>query len=62
MTHCWFCGNDMVWQSDHSFDELGYEDDGVVAMLSCNSCNAMAEFSIKEENPELRDDAYSLPK
>jgi len=52
----------MVWQSDYSFDELGYEDDGVVAMLSCNSCNAMAEFSLKEENEELRDDAYSLPK
>ena len=62
MTHCWFCGHDMIWQSDYSFDELGYEDDGVVAMLSCPSCGAMAEFSIKEESPELRDDAYSLPK
>ena len=62
MTHCWFCGHDMVWQSDYSFDELGYEDDGVVAMLSCPSCGAMAEFSIKEENPDLRDDAYSLGK
>ena len=62
MTHCWFCGHDMIWQSDYSFDELGYEDDGVVAMLSCPSCGAMAEFSIKEENPDLRDDAYSLSK
>ena len=52
----------MAWQSDYSFDELGYEDDGVVAMLSCTSCDAMAEFSLKEENPDLRDDAYSLGK
>tara|TARA_X000000950_G_scaffold233297_1_gene282741 strand:- start:8265 stop:8423 length:159 start_codon:yes stop_codon:yes gene_type:complete len=52
----------MIWQSDYSFEELGYEDDGIVAILACSSCDTMAEYSLKEENDELRDDAYSLGK
>lgn len=38
----------MIWQSDANYDEVFAEGDGVVAFLTCSSCNAEARFSLKE--------------
>jgi len=46
--NCWFCGGKMIWQSDANYDEVFAEGDGVVAFLTCSSCNAEATFSLKE--------------
>ena len=50
MTNCWFCGTEMIWQSDFNFEDYGYEGEGIVAVLHCPNCNAMAEFMSGEED------------
>ena len=52
MTQCWFCGHQMIWGSDTSFDDLGMEGDGIVAFLSCSSCSAIAEFYLPERDDD----------
>lgn len=44
MTMCWFCGAKMIWGSDFSFEDYGIEGEGIVAILHCPNCNAVAEF------------------
>lgn len=44
MTQCYYCGAEMIWQSDIDVPECG-----VVTYLNCPNCNAMAEFSMGEE-------------
>lgn len=50
-TSCHFCGASMIWGGDHSFEDFGYEGDGIVANLSCSNedCGATAEFATKME-------------
>lgn len=50
MTHCWFCGAEMIWQSDFSFEDYGIEGDGIVAVLCCPNCDAQAEFFSKGDD------------
>lgn len=45
MTNCWYCGENMVWQSD-----IDVPESGIVTYLNCPNCDAMAEFS--KENDE----------
>ena len=47
--NCWFCNSKMIWQSDANYDEVFAEGNGVVAFLTCSSCNAEARFSLKED-------------
>lgn len=44
MTNCWFCGNEMIWGCDFSYEDFCMDGDGIVATLSCSHCNATAEF------------------
>lgn len=50
-TNCWFCGHEMIWNSDFDFEDYGIEGEGFVTTLSCPNCKATAEFysKIKEE-------------
>ena len=50
MTKCWFCGEEMIWNSDFDFSDFGYEGEGVVAILTCPGCGAHAEFSTEPED------------
>ena len=52
MSSCWFCGGDLIWGGDHSFEDYGMVGEGIVANLSCQGCKATAEFylPIEEEN------------
>lgn len=50
-TMCWFCGGKMIWQCDNDLDEVFMtEDEGIVATLVCQSCNATAQYIQKEES------------
>jgi len=40
--NCWHCDGEMIWGGDHSFEECGYEGDGIISNFSCPSCPAMA--------------------
>ena len=44
MTNCWFCGCNMIWNSDFDYEDYGLDGDGIVAVLSCLNCEAFAEF------------------
>ena len=44
MTNCWFCGTEMTWCDDSTFEDLGLEGNGIVATLSCPNCKASADF------------------
>lgn len=41
---CWHCGGAMIWQSDFSFEDYGMDEDGIVSVLCCISCDTMAEY------------------
>jgi len=43
---CWFCTEAMIWQSDFTYEDFGREGEGIVAILCCSKCNAIAEFSL----------------
>lgn len=47
----WFCRNEMIWDSDFSFEDVGLEGEGIVAYLHCSNdkCGATAEYKTKEE-------------
>ena len=55
MTNCWFCGEEMIWQSDFNYDEIHGEGEGIVAYLHCPNCNAMAEFSLRDDEDDNDD-------
>ena len=51
---CFHCmQRSVVWQSDFSFEDFGYEGDGIVQILHCTNCGADIEYRVplgKEEN------------
>lgn len=51
-TTCWFCGSEMIWGCDFSFDDYGYDGEGIVATLSCmnEGCGATAEFCLRADD------------
>ena len=40
---CWYCGAKMIWGGDHTFEDYGIEEEGIVANFSCSKCRATAE-------------------
>lgn len=59
MYECFHCGKRaVIWQNDFSFDEMGYEGDGIVHICHCSNCGAEIEYRI----PDLlstEDDEYA---
>lgn len=49
MTTYWYCGTEMIWQSDFNYDEIYGEGEGIVSILTCPKCNAEAQFSIRDD-------------
>ena len=46
---CFHCGAKAVaWQSDFTFDDMGYEGDGLVHFCECLNCGARIEYDIEE--------------
>lgn len=52
MTNCWYCGTEMIWQSDFNYDEVYAEGEGIVSFLICPKCGAEAQFSIRDDDPD----------
>ena len=51
MYECFHCGQrTVVWQSDFSFDEIGYEGEGIVHICSCSNCGAEIEYRVALED------------
>ena len=51
---CFHClQHTVVWDNDFSFEDCGYEGDGIVHILHCVYCGAEIEYRIPfEEEPE----------
>jgi len=52
MNNCWYCGGKLIWQSDFNYDEVYGEGEGIVSYLNCSECNAMVEYSKREDEDE----------
>ena len=48
---CNQCGSGMIWQNDFSFDDYGYEGDGIVAVAICSKCGTYAEYRTETTIP-----------
>ena len=46
---CWHCGSELIWNNDYSFEEVGYEGNGILTHLSCSGCGAFYEIHKLEE-------------
>lgn len=40
----------MIWQSDFTFEDYGRRGEGQITILLCSSCEASAEFTIKDDD------------
>lgn len=36
----------MIWDSDFSFDDFGYEGEGIIHICHCSNCGAEIEYRI----------------
>lgn len=43
---CPHCGEQMIWDSDADFEDLGREGRGIVTMYHCPRCEADIELSV----------------
>lgn len=56
MYQCFHCGKmAVVWDSDFSFDEMGYEGDGVVHICHCSECGAEIEYRVPADTEDEED-------
>ena len=50
MYECFHClTRGVVWDSDFSFDDFGYEGEGIVHMCHCANCGAQIEYVIRTD-------------
>lgn len=52
MSKCWYCGADLMWQSDFNYDEVYGEGEGIVTYLICPGCGAEVEYSLREDDED----------
>ncbi len=53
MNTCFHCGSEkVVWDSDFSFEDVGYEGNGIVHFLHCAECGAEIEYRIGFETEQ----------
>lgn len=47
MYECFHCGmKSVIWDGDFSFEDCGYEGDGIVHVCHCDNCGAEIEYRI----------------
>lgn len=53
MYECFHCGEKtVVWDNDFSFEDMGYDGDGIVHICHCANCGAEIEYRIPFSNSE----------
>ena len=48
--HC--CARAVIWDADFSFEDAGYEGEGIVHYCHCENCGAQIEYYISCEDLE----------
>lgn len=52
MPTCPVCGGRLIWQSDFTFEDCGYEGDGIVTFYTCINCDANVEVQCGTDSVE----------
>ena len=59
MFECFHCGcRSVIWDADFTFEDYGYEGEGIVQELHCDNCGAEITYWIRldKEDEEVKDD------
>jgi hypothetical protein len=48
--HC--CTRGVIWDNDFSFEDFGYEGEGIVHVCHCTHCGAQIQYMISFEEEE----------
>jgi hypothetical protein len=57
MYECFHCGcKAVVWDSDFSFDDFGYEGEGIVHVCHCSHCGAEIQYKVSIPDGEKNDE------
>lgn len=58
MYECFHCGRRaVIWQSDFTFEDYGYEGEGLVQNCLCTNCGAWIEYMISFEDEDGEDES-----
>lgn len=58
MGECFHCGSrSVIWDRDYTFDDYGYDGDGIVQICHCKKCGAEIEYRIHFGKSEGDSDA-----
>ena len=53
MYECFHCGMiAVIWDNDFSFEDMGYEGDGIVHICHCGHCGAEIQYKIPLDEEE----------
>ena len=53
MYECFHCGcRSVIWDSDFTFEDYGYEGEGLIHVCHCENCGAEIMYMIAEDNDE----------
>ena len=53
MYQCFHCGCvAVIWDSDFSFEDFGYEGEGIVHVCHCTHCGAEIEYRVSLDTEE----------
>ena len=53
MYECFHCGQRSVyWQTDSTFEDYGYEGEGIVHVCHCDNCGADIEYYVPYNNDD----------
>ena len=56
MYECFHCGHQsVIWDCDFTFEDFGYEGDGLVHICHCANCGAEIEYRIPIPDEEEAD-------
>lgn len=56
MFECFHClHKSLVWDCDYSFEDFGYEGEGIVQILHCSNCGAEVEYRIEINEDDIKE-------
>lgn len=54
---CFYCrSHNVTWENDFTFDDCGYDGEGLVQFYHCFDCGADIEYRIPEPTEPVADD------
>lgn len=57
MFECFHCGEKaVIWDADFSFEDYGYEGEGIVQCCHCENCGARIEYYIEINGEDENDE------